>query len=198
MKFSEWILQCLGIPGNGEYLDKLEEDFGVDAYDLDEEMVDEIYYGVQRRNDFYHQRPKPTIGNSIVREIYSQVVKRACDELEAKEDDFEYEVNSPCDHRITCKGHECKCWSDIEKLYRITNQDIIDICENAKFHIICISEEVDSFIRDNYTDGDSDGKFYKVYREGNDAKYGHYMINPHTMKKRNSTFNEFYGGGIVD
>jgi hypothetical protein len=57
---------------------------------------------------------------------------------------------------------------------------------------------MNDFIKKNYTEGNSEGKFYKVYREGNDAKYGHYMINPRTMHWRGSTFNEFYGGGIVD
>ena len=57
---------------------------------------------------------------------------------------------------------------------------------------------MDEFIRKNYVKGDSEGKFYKVYRRGNDAKYGHYMINPYTKHWRNSTFKEFYGGGIVD
>lgn len=80
----------------------------------------------------------------------------------------------------------------------MTNEDVIKALESEKFHLICISEEMDRFIRQNYTKGDSEGKFYKVYRQGNDAKYGHYMVNPHTMKWRGSTFDEFYGGGIVD
>lgn len=80
----------------------------------------------------------------------------------------------------------------------MTNEEVIKLCESTKFHLVCISKEMDEFIKKNYTDGNDDGKFYKVYREGNDAKYGHYMINPHTMHKRNSTFDEFYGGGIVD
>jgi hypothetical protein len=80
----------------------------------------------------------------------------------------------------------------------MTNEEIIKMCEFTKFHIICIPEEMDKFIRKNYTEGNSEGKFYKVYRQGNDAKYGHYMINPHTMHRRDSTFSEFYGGGIVD
>ena len=62
----------------------------------------------------------------------------------------------------------------------------------------CISEEMDRYIRDNYTEGNDDGKFYKVYRRGNNSKYGHYMINPITKHKRSSTFDEFYGGGIVE
>ena len=82
-------------------------------------------------------------------------------------------------------------------LSNMTNQDVINICESARYHLICISSEMDKFIKNNYSEGNSGGKFYKVYREGNDAKYGHYMINPHTMKRRDSTFDEFYGG-IVD
>ena len=80
----------------------------------------------------------------------------------------------------------------------MTNTEVINVCESSHFHLICISPEMDKFIKENYTKGDSEGKFYKVYRQGNDAKYGHYMINPHTKHWRNSTFDEFYGGGIVD
>ena len=80
----------------------------------------------------------------------------------------------------------------------MTNTDVINKLENERFHIVCISEEMDKFIRENYTERNSEGKFYKVYREGNDAKYGHYMVNPRTMSWRGSTFAEFYGGGIVD
>lgn len=79
----------------------------------------------------------------------------------------------------------------------MTNQEIITHCESSKYHLVVISKEMDDFIKKNYTEGNDAGKFYKVYREGNDAKYGHYMINPHTMHRRNSTFDEFYGG-IVD
>jgi len=80
----------------------------------------------------------------------------------------------------------------------MTNAEVINTCESSRFHLICISPEMDKFIKENYTKGDSEGKFYKVYRQGNDAKYGHYMINPRTKRWRNSTFSEFYGGGIVD
>lgn len=80
----------------------------------------------------------------------------------------------------------------------MTNKDVIDKLESARFHITCLSAEMDRFIRENYKVGNSEGKFYKVYREGNDAKYGHYMVNPHTMCRRSSSFDEFYGGGIVD
>lgn len=80
----------------------------------------------------------------------------------------------------------------------MTNEDIIKKIDSTRAHIVCISAEMDKFIKENYKKGNSEGKFYKVYREGNDAKYGHYMINPHTMCRRSSTFSEFYGGGIVD
>lgn len=79
----------------------------------------------------------------------------------------------------------------------MTNNDVIKLVENAKYSCICISKEMNDFIKENYTEGNSEGKFYKVYPEGKDAKYSHYMINPQTMKRRDSTFDEFYGG-IVD
>lgn len=81
----------------------------------------------------------------------------------------------------------------------MTNEEVIRHIEaNGKYGIQSITEEMDRFIRKNYEEGDSEGKFYKVYRQGNDAKYGHYMVNPRTMHWRGSTFDEFYGGGIVD
>ena len=80
----------------------------------------------------------------------------------------------------------------------MTNQDVINACESEKYHHVCISPEMDDFIKANYKEGNDNGKFYKVYRRGNDAKYGHYMINPHSTLRRGSTFDEFYGGGIVD
>lgn len=55
----------------------------------------------------------------------------------------------------------------------MTNQEIINLCESSNFHIISISEEIDKFIKENYIDGNDSGKFYKVYKRGNDAKYGH-------------------------
>lgn len=79
----------------------------------------------------------------------------------------------------------------------MTNEEIIKKVCNAH-HIVSVTKEMDDYIKQNYTKGDDDGKFYKVYREDNDEKYGHYMINPLTMHWRNSTFDEFYGGGIVD
>ncbi len=81
----------------------------------------------------------------------------------------------------------------------MTNEEVIAKIESdGRFGIQQISEEMDDFIRENYTEGDSEGKFYKVYRKGNDCKYGHYMVNPRTMRYRNSTFDEFYSGSIVD
>lgn len=79
----------------------------------------------------------------------------------------------------------------------MTNEEIKNYCESYGYSCICISREMDDFIKKNYTEGNDNGKFYKVYKEGNDAKYGHYMINPDTQHRRSSTFDEFYGG-IVD
>lgn len=48
-------------------------------------------------------------------------------------------------------------------------------------------------------ENDTKGRtWYKVYWEGTDCKYGAFMISPDTKEYRNTTFSEFYGGGVVD
>jgi hypothetical protein len=51
----------------------------------------------------------------------------------------------------------------------MTNQDVINACDSEKYHLVCISPEMDDFIKANYKEGNDNGKFYKVYRRGNDA-----------------------------
>jgi len=81
----------------------------------------------------------------------------------------------------------------------MTNQDVINLCESLS-HLsgIAISYEMDKFIKNNYSKGNSDGKFYTVCIKGNDFKYGRYKIDPYNMVWRTTSFDEFYGGGIVD
>lgn len=67
-----------------------------------------------------------------------------------------------------------------------------------------ISEPTADYVYNVYTNvkpipANINGKtWFKVCREGNDVKYGSYYICIDTMERRNSTFDEFYGGGIVD
>lgn len=83
----------------------------------------------------------------------------------------------------------------------MTNADIITIAKGFGRGANGIIAEVDSFIREHYTKvptEQTDGKWYKVYRFGTDSKYGHYMIDPIGMRRRNSTMMEFYGGCVID
>lgn len=85
----------------------------------------------------------------------------------------------------------------------MTNEEIKNYVENYRFgSCMSVSEEMWHFIFDNYTQVDRDAvgknKWYKVYKLGNDAKYGHIMICPTIKQWRYSTFSEFYSGGVVD
>lgn len=57
-----------------------------------------------------------------------------------------------------------------------------------------------SYIHSNYRRAKSikDGNWVCVCLEGSDWKYGRYYIDPDRKLMRDCTFNEFYGGGIVD
>ena len=65
-----------------------------------------------------------------------------------------------------------------------------------------ISQEAYDFIMKNYKkisrDSVGNKKWVKVYIAGNDAKYGSFMICVDTKEWRNTSFDEFYGSGIVD
>ena len=65
-----------------------------------------------------------------------------------------------------------------------------------------ISQEAYDFIMKNYKklsrDSVGNKKWVKVYIEGNDGKYGSFMICVDSKEWRNVSFDEFYGSGIVD
>lgn len=57
--------------------------------------------------------------------------------------------------------------------------------------------EIDSFEQVDSSDY-AGRKWHKVYYQGTDAKYGHFMICLETRQRRSSTMSEFYGNGVVD
>jgi hypothetical protein len=64
-----------------------------------------------------------------------------------------------------------------------------------------ISDNTADYIFKNFTKASGPGsgrKWHKVCRKGNDWKYGHFYVSIETKEYRNATFDEFYGGGIVD
>lgn len=84
----------------------------------------------------------------------------------------------------------------------MTNADIIN-CKD----VTSLNDEMSDFIRKNYAYVDVDKpvppavwgyKWETACKAGNDWKYGRYKICRDKMLRRRLTFNEFYGGGIVD
>lgn len=65
-----------------------------------------------------------------------------------------------------------------------------------------ISDEAVDFIIKNYKkvsrDSIGNKKWVKVHAKRSDAKYGSFMICVDSKEWRNTSFDEFYGGGIVD
>lgn len=65
-----------------------------------------------------------------------------------------------------------------------------------------ISDELNDYIHKNFkrvdTNDTAGRKWCRVVRSGNDEKYGSFMVSFDTKEYRGRTFDEFYGGGIVD
>ena len=90
-----------------------------------------------------------------------------------------------------------------------TNININDIkaeikaIQNYRYNQASISKELDEYIKNNYKKIDrknytSNDRWFKVHKAGNDAKYGSYMVCFDTKEWSQKTFDDFYGGGIVD
>lgn len=73
--------------------------------------------------------------------------------------------------------------------------------QNSKYGRFSIPKEYASEIN-SYTKVDENThkqeNWYKVYYAGTDSKYGAFMICPDTKEWRHTTFEEFYGGSVVD
>lgn len=65
-----------------------------------------------------------------------------------------------------------------------------------------LSEEEYAYIEANFKEVDKNDyagrKWRKVHRAKYDSKYGAFMICLETEQWRNTTFEEFYGGAVVD
>ena len=44
----------------------------------------------------------------------------------------------------------------------MTNNEVINVCESSRFHIISISPEMDEFIRKNYVKGERENAYQHI------------------------------------
>lgn len=79
--------------------------------------------------------------------------------------------------------------------------DQLNELKNSKWPNSSISNELNDYILKNFkkvNKNDTEGKWIKVHKTGNDSKYGSFMINIDRKLRRDTNFDEFYGGGVVD
>lgn len=119
MNMCEWILCCLVVDDQANYLDEITEKFGVDIED-EEEMVDLIKLNAEG----YEQRAyHGALGNLIANSLYSKVIDRAIDELGLDEDKFDYYANGSCDTFLTYDNERVRSWKELEELSEQNHSD---------------------------------------------------------------------------
>ena len=112
-------------------------------------------------------------------------------------------------HFYISKDGKSIVWDeDIKAMFPNKNEDSsynikkeITAIKGYRYNQASISDELDSYIKKNYkkvSSYDDSQRWFKVHKAGNDAKYGSYMVCFDTKEWRGKTFDEFYGGGIVD
>ena len=116
MNWQEWINNCIGLWGGGEYLDSLEKAFELSDYEseFDDDETKDIVYEYSKRG---------RLGDYLAMEIYRRVEEKAVEKLGASHDDFDYQANGMLDHWIMCKGEYVGCWLDIVAKYPQEEED---------------------------------------------------------------------------
>lgn len=101
---ADWILQCLGIYQGGDYLDEIEDNFGIKTNLNPYSTLFLVKWGM------------PEVGNKIAQHLYFAIMDKAITQLKAKAKDFEYVCNGTQDTHLFYKGQEVSCWEDIVEL----------------------------------------------------------------------------------
>lgn len=119
MKMNQWILECMGVYNQSEYLDHIAEDFGVDI-DEEEEMVELI----QLNSEGYGQKAyHGNLGNLIAKQLYDKVIEKAVDELGLNDEDFEYYVDGSTGTDLKYKSEYVHSWKELEDLSEQNQSD---------------------------------------------------------------------------
>lgn len=99
--YGRWVLDILGVWGEGDYLDKLEESYEVELHPTETDTLEDVYMQLEHWNQ---TKSGVRMGDVFSRQIFRRVIEKAVSELGAKENDFEYYVNGMYDTRLKCKG----------------------------------------------------------------------------------------------
>lgn len=101
---AEWILQCIGIYLDSDYLDEIEKNFQIELDLSDDETIELV-------NDY-----APNVGNRMAEMMYEEIISKAVKELDADREDFGYYCNGGLDTHLYYKQEEVHCWEDIVEL----------------------------------------------------------------------------------
>lgn len=104
MKTAEWVLQCIGLYGNGEYLDEIEENFQIELDLASYEIIELI------------KEYPSNVGNRLAEMMFKMIIEVAVNELNANSKDFDYFCNGSMDTHLYYKQEEVSCWEDIVEL----------------------------------------------------------------------------------
>lgn len=100
MNYKDYVCNCIGLQGTCEYLDDIQENFGVDG-------VNEEFISIAINNDFGN------LSNRIAQRLYEQVISKAQKELDADEEKFDMYVNGSLDTYLTYNGEKVNNWDEI-------------------------------------------------------------------------------------
>lgn len=111
--YADWILKCLGVYDNGDYLDQMEKDFEVSLDPTESNTLFDIKCVIQERPDY------PQLGDMFALEIFNEIVSNAMDEFEANDYDFTIDLTNHTKPEIKCKNKVVTNWQQIKEIYSV-------------------------------------------------------------------------------
>lgn len=116
--YGRWVLDSLGVWGEGDYLDKLEESFEVELHPTETDTLEDVYMQLEHWNQ---TKSDVRMGDVFAIQIFRQVIEKAVSELGVKETDFDYYANGMYDTNLKCKGEYVFSWREIVAKYKGKN-----------------------------------------------------------------------------
>ena len=197
-----WRRAFLSLPGGDKAIrfDVDSRKWGFDKCD-DAELMCKVSYSVASNYNLPEGKPRYHTAH--------EVVKYVTDNFERVRGDYDKNLKwcrigngaESNDDIMVCL--QTKQWRDLS--WNDTSNESVIVKElkkirerDGKYGTFPLSLDCYKYIKDNYDEDTVGvmGKWYAVYY--NDPKYGRFMINIDKKLWRKPTFDEFYGGGVVD
>lgn len=190
---------------NNEYkpirIDTVGKQWGFDENIVDADIRCKVSYTLASNANIPNHRERYHVDDSVMKYVKSHFTQVDVNEYDANRTwsriGYGVQSNSDIMACAATKQWRERSWKDDSTISDI-DKKLNDIVKRSKYGAYSLSEDLYKYIKSTF---DQDlkgvgGRWYTVYY--NDSKYGRFMVNLDKKLWRKPSFDEFYGGAVVD